>query len=238
MAKTREFYTHHANMDFKKMKYRLWIFDLDGTLLNTLADLADATNHALRALGFRERSTEEVLSFVGNGNRKLMERSLPEGSSEAVLEKALEEFHAYYRRHYTDKTTIYPGLPQLLAELKQKGCLLAVVTNKADYAAQDLCRIFFPDVFDMVLGDREGIRRKPDPQAVELILRTLQIPADEAVYIGDSEVDVQTAVNSGLDLISAAWGFRPIEVLREAGASRIALKPEALIGYCTEGREQ
>ena len=208
--------------------YKLWIFDLDGTLLNTLADLTDATNHALRSFGFPERSQEEVLSFIGHGNRKLMERSLPKAKVDQYLEQALTEFHHYYKAHYTDKTTVYEGIPELLNALKERGCLLAVVTNKADYAAQDLIRLFFPGVFDYVIGDREGIRRKPDPEPVQLVLDALQVAAGDAVYIGDSEVDLQTAANSHLNCISAGWGFRPAKVLEAAGATRIEASPAIL----------
>lgn len=211
---------------------KLIIFDLDGTLLDTLADLTSSVNHAMNCLQMPERTKEEVLSFIGNGNRVLMERCVRKGSldrsSEELTDLAVRKFHEYYSRHYADETAAYPGILELLAALKGQGLLLAVVSNKADYAVQDLCRKYFDGIFDFVLGDREGIRRKPSSDPVDLVLQALHLTKEEAVYVGDSEVDIETAANAGLPCISVCWGFRTRKDLISSGASVLISSPKEL----------
>ena len=208
------------------MKYKLIIFDLDGTLLNTIGDLTDSVNYAMRFLQFPEHTEEEVLTFVGNGNRVLMERCLPAGTAADTIDLALKKFHEYYSRHYADKTHPYEKIPELLAGLKASGYLLAVVSNKADYAVQDICKTYFDGIFDFVLGDREGIRRKPASDPVDRAVQVLGVTKTQSIYIGDSEVDIETASNAGIPCISVDWGFRPHDDLVAAGAWIIVSSPD------------
>ena len=175
------------------MKYIIAIFDLDGTILNTLEDLADSTNYALKTYGYPERTMDEVRQFVGNGIRKLMERAVPEGTPVEEIDRVHETFTAHYKVHCADKTRPYDGIMELLQNLKKDGCKLAVVSNKADYGVQELCKQYFDGVFDFAVGEREGIRKKPAPDSVNEVLKTLGCSRDRAVYIGDSDVDIQTA---------------------------------------------
>ena len=216
------------------MKCKLIIFDLDGTLLNTIKDLTDSVNYSMRFLQFPEHTEEEVLSFVGNGNRVLMERCLPGGTGTDTIDLALAKFHEYYSRHYADKTFPYEKVPELLTGLKASGYLMAVVSNKADYAVQDICKKYFDGIFDFVIGDREGIRRKPAPDPVDMALQVLDVTKEQTVYIGDSEVDIKTAINTGIRCISVDWGFRSHDQLVRAGAGIIVSSPDD-IPACIEG---
>lgn len=211
------------------MKYQLAIFDLDGTLLNTLEDLADSTNYIMRQYGHPERTLTEVRSFVGNGIRKLLERSAPKGTSPEEIDRMFEQFKEHYGAHCADKTKPYDGIMELLDALKKQGVKLAVVSNKADYAVKSLCEQYFPETFDEAVGERTGIAGKPAPDTVHEVLRNLQMEKSRAVYIGDSEVDVQTARNAELDCIAVDWGFRDKEVLEEAGAETIVSIPEKIL---------
>ena len=175
------------------MSYRLAIFDLDGTILDTLEDLKESTNAALAANGYPERTLEEVRCFVGNGIGKLIERAVPKGTSKEATKKTLESFKVHYGIHCADHTKPYDGIIKLLEDLRKYGIQTAVVSNKADFAVQELCSQYFPKAFDFVVGEREGIRRKPCPDSVFEVLKTLKKTAAEAVYIGDSDVDVDTA---------------------------------------------
>ncbi|MBQ7502440.1 HAD hydrolase-like protein [bacterium] len=213
------------------MKYKLVIFDLDGTLLNTLDDLAGALNHALKANAYPERSLREVCSFVGNGIRRLVERGVPAGTSSEAVDKVFASFHTYYKDHSADKTAPYEGVCELLKLLRGRGLLLAVVSNKADYAVQYLCDYFFPGLINICVGEREGMRRKPFPDLTEYVMDSLEVKREESVYIGDSEVDLQTAVNAGTDCISVSWGFKTEDFLRRNGASVIVSSPESLGKY-------
>ena len=207
------------------MKYQLAIFDLDGTLLNTLEDLADSTNYIMQKFGYPQRTLKEVRNFVGNGIRKLLERSAPVGTPAEEIDRMFEQFKEYYGAHCADKTKPYDGIMELLDALKEQGIKLAVVSNKADYAVKSLCEQYFPGVFDEAVGERAGIARKPAPDTVNEVLKNLQIDKALAVYIGDSEVDVQTAKNAEMDCIAVDWGFRDKEVLEEAGAETIVSTP-------------
>lgn len=217
------------------MKYTIAIFDLDGTILNTLEDLADSTNYALKTCGYPERTRDEVRQFVGNGIRKLMERAVPEGTPVEEIDRVHETFTAHYKVHCADKTRPYDGIMELLQNLKKDGCKLAVVSNKADYGVQELCKQYFDGVFDFAVGEREGIRKKPAPDSVNEVLKTLECSRDRAVYIGDSDVDIQTAANAQMDHIIVEWGFRDVPFLIAKGAKVLVEKPEEILEI-VEGR--
>lgn len=208
--------------------YKLAIFDLDGTLLETLEDLHDSTNHALTALGLPPRSLEEVRRFVGNGIHKLIERAVPAGSSSETIEQVFTEFKKWYAVHCNDKTHAYDGIEDMLRTLRKAGVRTAVVSNKADFGVQTLCKTYFSGLLDVAVGQREGIRLKPAPDSVNEVLRLLEIRREDAVYIGDSDVDIETARNAGMDCISVTWGFRSRKFLLEHGAEILADKPAEL----------
>lgn len=212
------------------MGYQLAIFDLDGTLLDTLEDLTDSVNYVLWKSGHPERTMEEVRSFVGDGIHKLIERSLPEGTAPFIVEECFKEFTTYYKVHCADKTKPYDGIPELLETLRAAGVRTAVVSNKADYAAKELCTKHFPGMFDEVVGERLGIRRKPSPDSVNEVIRLLGAEKAETVYIGDSDVDIQTALNAEIDGIFVSWGFKGEAFLKEAGATKIVAKAQELLG--------
>ena len=193
------------------------LFDLDGTLLNTLEDLRDSTNHVLRQMGYPERSLEEMRRFVGNGAEKQIRRAVPEGTNEEKIMEVLTAYRAYYQDHCQIKTRVYDGLLDMLSELKAKGIKLAVVSNKPE-----LSREYFGDRMDFAVGPSGGVRCKPYPDMAETALKALGIAKKDAVFVGDSEVDVQTGLNAGLDVIAVSWGFRSREVVIEAGAKMIA----------------
>ena len=209
------------------MKYDTYIFDLDGTLLDTLTDLAASVNYALRTHGMPEHSIDDVRRFVGNGVRKLMERAIPNGEANPDFEATFATFREHYMHHSLDTTRPYPGIPEALAELKAKGCRLAVVSNKMMAATVELCRHFFPDTIEVAIGEHEaeGIRKKPAPDTVFAALRELGVDKSGAVYVGDSDVDVQTAANSGLPCISVLWGFRDRDFLIQHGAKTFISDP-------------
>lgn len=203
------------------MKYKAVIFDMDGTILNTLEDLKNATNYSLRQFGMPERSLEEVRMFVGNGIRKLVERAVPAGTPEEKIAQVFDVFLEYYEIHSADNTSPYPGILELVEKLKKSGIKTAVSTNKADVPAQELGREYFNGIFDLIVGQQDGLKVKPAPDSVNKILSILDIQKKDAIYIGDSDVDVQTAKNSGLDFIGVSWGFRGREFLEKNGAKNI-----------------
>ena len=203
------------------MKYKAVIFDMDGTILNTLEDLKNATNYSLRQFGMPERSLEEVRMFVGNGIKKLVERAVPSGTSEEKIAQVFDVFLEYYEIHSADNTSPYPGILELVEKLKKSGIKTAVSTNKADVPAQELGREYFNGIFDLIVGQQDGLKVKPAPDSVNKILSILDIQKKDAIYIGDSDVDVQTAKNSGLDFIGVSWGFRGREFLEKNGAKNI-----------------
>ncbi len=211
------------------MSFQLAIFDLDGTILNTLEDLAAALNHGLKAFGLPPRTVDEVRRFVGNGMGLLIHRGVPAGTSSETEEKVLSAFHQYYKEHCTDSTRPYDGIPELLQELRRRGVKTAVVSNKADYGVQELCANYFPDMFDAAVGERAGIAKKPDPSSVLEVLRLLNIPREQAVYIGDSDVDIETAKNAHMPCISVEWGFRDRTFLTTHGAQKIVSSPGELL---------
>ncbi len=205
--------------------YKLAVFDMDGTILDTLEDLKDSTNFALEKCGYPTRSYDEVRRFVGNGIRKLIERAVPEGLTVEQIDRVHEVFTEHYKVHCADTTKAYDGIKPLLEKLRASGVKTAVVSNKADYGVQELCKEYFDGLFDYAVGEREGIRRKPAPDAVNEALRVLGIDKSEAVYIGDSDVDFETAKNAELPCISVLWGFRDEEFLREKGATLFVRDP-------------
>lgn len=207
------------------MKYKLLIFDMDGTILDTLQDLYNCLNFALAKNGYPERTFSEVRSFVGNGLEKLTERGLPEGTPESKTKAVLADLKEYYKEHCKDETKPYDGILELLKTVKEKGYKTAVVSNKADFAVQELVRQYFPNMFDMALGEREGQRKKPEPDMVYSVLAALCVSKEDAVYIGDSEVDIATAQNAGVESIIVGWGFRERSFLERLGAKRIVQKP-------------
>ena len=207
-------------------KYKTYIFDLDGTLLSTLADLAASTNYALRTHHMPERSLDEVRRFVGNGVKKLMERAIPDGLNNPLFEETFATFRQHYMQHNLDTTQSYPGIMQLLEQLKAEGKNIAVVSNKFYAATRELCRHFFGDLVPVAIGEREDIRKKPAPDTVIEALRELGVDKEGAVYIGDSDVDIMTAKNSGMPCVSVLWGFRDKEFLLEHGATTLISQPE------------
>lgn len=197
--------------------YQLAIFDLDGTLLDTLADLRQGLNYALATQGFAPRTLPEVRAFVGNGIRKLIERAVPAGTGEAQIDAVFEAFHPYYAVHCVDFTKPYPGILNLLRKLQADGVVSAVVSNKPDYAVKTLSEQYFPGLLATSAGAKDGVRKKPCPDSVFAVVQQLGAEALRAVYIGDSEVDIETARNAGLPCISVSWGFRDRNVLVSAG---------------------
>lgn len=194
------------------------IFDLDGTLLNTLEDLTDSVNYAMEKFGFPVHTIEEIRSFVGNGATKLIERSIPKGTENPSYEAVLAAFKEHYAAHCEDKTKPYEGIMELLAQLKEKGYRMAVVSNKFDGAVKRLCRKYFGSYLEAAIGESADVKRKPAPDTVYRALQELSCDGSRAVYVGDSEVDIQTARNASLPCISVTWGFRTEEQLKAAGA--------------------
>ena len=204
------------------MAYKTVLFDMDGTLLDTLEDLRDSTNHVLCEMGYPERSLEETRRFVGNGAEKLIRRAAPEGTAEETIQEALCRFRTYYEAHCKVKTKVYDGMLAVLDALRAHGVKIAVVSNKPDEAVKKLSREYFGERMDYAIGPKEGRRCKPYPDMVDAALEAMGMPHEGAVYIGDSEVDVQTGLNAGLPVIAVSWGFRSRETVIEAGATVIA----------------
>ena len=194
------------------------IFDLDGTLLNTLEDLTDSVNYAMEKFGFPVHTIEEIRSFVGNGAPKLIERSIPQGTENPSYEAVLAAFKEHYAAHCEDKTKPYEGVMELLAQLKEKGCRMAVVSNKFDGAVKRLCKKYFGSYLETAIGESADVKRKPAPDTVYRALHELSCDGSRAVYVGDSEVDIQTAKNASLPCISVTWGCQTVEQLKAAGA--------------------
>lgn len=210
------------------MRYRAVLFDLDGTLLDTAGDLAAAVNFALDKGGFPQRTVGEVRSFIGKGVRELIRRSLPQGAADALVEKTLRDFTAYYAAHATVLTAPYRGIRELLSSLRAAGFLLAVVSNKADIFVQEIVSHYFPDCFDLIMGEREGLARKPAPDMVEYALSQLGVDAEKAVYVGDMDVDIKTARAAKTPSVSVAWGFRDRAFLLSHGATAVVDNAEEL----------
>ncbi len=205
-----------------------YIFDLDGTLLNTLDDLWASVNYALAQNHYPERSKAEIRSFLGNGAMVLIRKSLPAGTSEEVVEQVFSTFRGYYVVHAMDTTCPYEGVGAMLQRLKASGKKIAIVSNKPDAAVQELYDCFFKDVVDIAIGERPEVRRKPAPDMVLKAMELLGSEPSTSVYIGDSEVDMSTAKNSGLPCISVSWGFRDRDFLIAKGADRLIDSPDEI----------
>ena len=212
------------------MKYQALIFDLDGTLLDTLDDLADGVNAALRMHGYPTKTRDEVCAAVGNGMVKLIERVVPGGREDLLFDRVLADFKQYYGAHCEDKTAPYPGIPELLEKLRASGVKTAIVSNKADYAVKKLAKAWFADTVPVAIGENEaaGIRKKPAPDTVDLALRELGLTRDQAAYVGDSEVDIVTARNCEMPCLSVTWGFRSRDYLKAEGAETLLDTAQAL----------
>ena len=212
------------------MPYQTAIFDLDGTLLDTLEDLYRAVNHALRDHGLPLRTRDEIKSFVGNGVELLVRRSLPVGYTEETASSVLSDFKTTYAATCKDNTKPYEGILPLLSTLRERGIRTAVVSNKFDAATKALCAEYFGELVEVAVGERADIRKKPAPDTVLEALTALGASAASAVYIGDSEVDVQTAKNCDMDCISVTWGFKDTDFLLANGAKTLAHTPDQLLG--------
>ncbi|MBO5237996.1 MAG: HAD family hydrolase [Lachnospiraceae bacterium] len=211
------------------MKYELVIFDMDGTILDTLDDLADSLNYALTQSGMPTRTRAEVCNFVGNGIRKLIERGVPSGSTEEQIKGVHAIFTEYYKVHCVDKTQPYAGIPELIQTLRTAGVKTAVVSNKADYGVQELCKQYFDGMFDVAVGERPTVRKKPAPDSVNEVLRQLGVDRTHALYVGDSDVDIETAKQADMDCVSVLWGFRDREFLLAHGAKDMISQPQELL---------
>ena len=198
------------------------IFDLDGTLLDTLDDLADATNAALAHFGYPLRSREEVRRFIGNGVENLMRRSLPEGIENERFLQACAFFREDYAKRNLNRTAPYPGVVDTLKDLRTRGIAVAIVSNKYDAAVRELCAHYFPDLFDLALGERADVPKKPAPDGIFYAMETLGVTRDEVIYVGDSEVDCETAARANVELVAVLWGFRDRDVLEKSGAKSFA----------------
>lgn len=214
------------------------IFDLDGTLMNTLDDLHESVSYALREAGLEPIPKQDTRRYLGNGVRRLVNQSVEQscpGADEALKERVFETFRAYYVAHSMDKTAPYEGVKEMLGECKRRGFHTAIVSNKLAPAVKDLHQAFFADSIEVAIGEKEGIKRKPAPDMVEEAIRELsqlhgrRIEKSECIYVGDSEVDLNTAENAGLPCIAVSWGFRDRDFLVEQGAKRIIDQPEELL---------
>lgn len=212
-------------------RYDLAIFDMDGTILDSLSDIADSLNVILARHGFATHELRAVRLFVGNGVRKLIERALPKTVDAETFERVYNDFVVYYKAHCAEKTAPYAGIPEMLAELRAAGMKTAVYSNKIDAAVKSLTEEYFGGLFDFALGQRDGVPTKPAPDGVYDVLKALNVPAARAVYVGDSEVDVKTALNAGTDGVFVSYGFRDTETLVAAGGEKIADTVKELSAY-------
>ena len=211
------------------MKYEAVIFDLDGTLVDTLEDLKDSVNFALSSFGFPERNVEEIRSFVGNGVRRLMYLSVPECTPDDTAEKCLEVFKEHYKTNSRNKTKPYDGIAEMLDTICENGIKTALVTNKMHTAAKDIVEFYFGEKISITVGQLDGIAQKPQPDGVLKAIETLGVSKEKAVYVGDSEVDCITAKNAQIDCIGVTWGFRSREILKENGANVIVDSPAEIL---------
>ncbi len=219
-------------------KYDTVIFDLDGTLLDTLEDLKDAVNYAMCQYGLPQHTLEEIRRFVGNGIRRLLELSVPEGEAHPAFEEILKTFRAYYSEHCMDQTKPYAGIEEMLRQLKREGYAMAIVSNKVDSAVKTLNREHFGELVEVAIGETQGIARKPAPDMIEKALQKLNKTKESAVYVGDSEVDLATAANAGLPCISVLWGFREKDFLAARGALQFAATPSKVVRLLTGGENE
>lgn len=211
------------------MKYKAYLFDLDGTLLNSLDDLAQAVNYALCTHKLPTRSLTDIRKFLGNGVKKLIADAVPPKTDEGCYNKVLKTFRLYYINHCMDNTAPYDGVLNVLRELKEKGAKLCIISNKPDNAVQELNRHFFSEYVDYAIGESENIRRKPFPDGILKAMNQIQVSPKDTVYIGDSEVDIETARHAQIDCISVTWGFRDKDFLEAIGATKMIESPLELL---------
>lgn len=216
------------------MMTQLVIFDMDGTILDTLQDLADATNVVLKNNGYPTHSIDRIRQFVGNGIGKLIERALPGGTDAQTQARILREFSDYYRVHCADHTKPYEGVCEMLLALRAEGVRTAVVSNKADFAVQALVADYFNGLFDFALGETAARPKKPAPDMVLAAIEACGVPQERAVFVGDSEVDVETAQNAGVRGVFVTWGFRDAATIRAAGGKRLVDSPTELLTFLKE----
>ena len=205
------------------------LFDLDGTLLKTLGDLTASTNAAMEKMGFATHTLDDVRRFVGNGIGLLIARSIPGGKENPKYEETLQVFREHYGAHCLDTTQPYPGVMEMLHQLQANGVKMGILSNKADFAVKSLCQRFFGPLVPVAVGERPGVRRKPAPDAVLACMEELKSDAAHTVYVGDSDVDIETARNAGLRCLSCTWGFRDRAFLLEHGATTLVDTPKALL---------
>ena len=205
------------------------IFDLDGTLLNTLEGLKNSTNFALKKFNCPEITLEQTRSFVGNGVRKLIERAIPNGEQNPDFEKCLNTFKEHYSKTMYQKTVAYDGIEDMLTELKKRGIKTGVVSNKFDTAVKELCKNYFDGLIIVAIGESPNVRKKPAPDSVLKAMKILGAKPENTLYVGDSDVDIQTAKNSNLKSVGVTWGFRDRELLEEEGADFIINTPCELL---------
>lgn len=204
------------------------IFDMDGTVLDTLEDIADSVNYVMRTYGFPEHPIEAIRSFIGNGMRKIIERSLPAGSSEELCDEAVERYRSYYHDHNMIKTRPYDGIMELLKKLSQAGIKTAIVTNKNVDAAEKIYRQLFSEYVPVCYGQQDDIPKKPHRAMIDLAIADLGSRSENSVYVGDSEVDMQTAANAGIPCITCLWGFRDRDFLEAQGADIFVETPDEI----------
>ncbi|MBP5770771.1 MAG: HAD-IA family hydrolase [Bacteroidaceae bacterium] len=223
-------------MKCQHLSVKAVVFDLDGTLLYTLQDLANALNWALRQNGMPERTLSEVRRFVGNGVQRLVQRAMPEESVTPLFDKTFSDFKRYYMVHCQETTCPYEGVPEMLLTLKAHGFKLAIVSNKLQAGVDELCNRYFRDTVTVAIGDQPSLQRKPAPDMVNEALRILGVDARDAVYVGDSDIDLLTARNSGLPCISVLWGYRDRDFLLEQGATCLAEKTDDVLDILLRGQ--
>ena len=212
------------------------VFDMDGTVLNTIDDLATSVNYAMEKFGFPQRTVEDYRRAVGNGIRRAIELTVPGGTSQEVIDEMVPVFKEHYDEHCLDKTRPYDGIIELMKELKKRGYKMAIVSNKIDSAVKELNQRFFSEAIEVAIGEKPGVNRKPAPDMVWEALKELGSTQEESIYIGDSEVDFATANNSNLPCISVLWGFRDKDLLEEIGAQVFAEKPSDVLEILTNGK--
>ena len=218
----------------QNIRYKAIIFDLDGTLLNTLDDLHESVSFALKALSLPSRTKEETRLAVGDGIANLIARSIKDGKKNPQFETALSLFRTHYAAHNADRTAPYDGILSLLVTLRGNGIRIGVVSNKIDSAVKSLCRRYFPNLIDYAVGEREGIRRKPCPDSLFDCIKALSLEPTDCLYVGDSEQDILTAQNANVSSLSVTWGFRDADTLLAAGASTLVNTPNEILAFLTK----
>lgn len=215
------------------VKYKAILFDMDGTVLDTLRDLNAAVNCCMEHFGYPLQTIDETRQRVGNGSKRLLELSVPEGTDGNKIGELLAWYLPYYNDHANDTTAPYPGIPEMMESLREKGLALAIVSNKPDRTVKELAAIHFPGLLETAVGENEaaGIRRKPWPDTLLAAAAELGVPVGQCLYVGDSEVDVLTAAHAGMDCASVLWGFRSREEIKAAGGNLFMTEPKELLAY-------